>query len=55
MRATWVWYPILTLYISVLIMLKMMYQVRMVEVDTFDLTDECSVSNRVLVRGVVGY
>ncbi|XP_065913262.1 piezo-type mechanosensitive ion channel component 1-like isoform X2 [Dysidea avara] len=42
MRATRVWYPILTLYISVLIMLKMMYQVRMVEVDTFDLTDECS-------------
>ena len=49
MRATRVWYPMLTLYISVLIMLKMMYQVRMVGVDTFDLTDECSVSNRVLV------
>ena len=49
MRATQVWYPILTLYISVLIMLKMLYQVRMVEEETFDLTDDCSVSNGVIV------
>jgi len=49
MRATQVWYPILTLYISVLIMLKMLYQVRMIEEETFNLTDNCSVSNETSV------
>ena len=50
LRATRVWYPILTLYTSVLIILKMLYQVRMVDVDTFDLTDDCHVSNRVAIE-----
>jgi len=49
MRATQVWYPVLTLYISVLIMLKMLYQVRMIEEETFALTDNCSVSNETSV------
>ena len=43
MRAKYMWYPILTFYIGTLIMLKMIYQVRMVESDTFDLTDKCPV------------
>ena len=44
LRAKHLWYPLLTLYIAALIMLKMIYQVRMVEPDSFDLADNCSVS-----------
>ena len=44
LRAKHLWYPFLTLYIATLIMLKMIYQVRMVEPDSFDLADNCSVS-----------
>lgn len=36
-------YPLLTLYVGTLVMLKMLYQVQMVEPDTFDLTDDCPV------------
>ena len=43
LRAKHLWYPLLTLYIATLIMLKMIYQVRMVEPDSFDLADDCPV------------
>ena len=43
LKARHMWYPLLTLYISTLIMLKMIYQVTMVEPHTFDLTDNCPV------------
>ena len=43
LKARHMWYPLLTLYISTLIMLKMIYQVTMVEPHSFDLTDDCPV------------
>lgn len=43
LKAKHIWYPLLTLYIGTLIMLKMLYQVRMVEPHSFDLTDDCPV------------
>ena len=43
LRAKYSWYPLLTLYVATLIMLKMIYQVPMVEPDSFDLSDDCSV------------
>jgi len=43
LKAKHIWYPLLTLYIGTLIMLKMLYQVRMVESDSFDIEDDCPV------------
>ena len=43
LKAKYFWYPLLTLYVATLIMLKMLYQVRMVEPDSFDLGDDCPV------------
>ena len=43
LKAKYLWYPLLTLYVATLIMLKMLYQVQMVEPDSFDLADNCSV------------
>ena len=43
LKARHMWYPLLTFYIGTLIMLKMIYQVTMVEPHTFDLTDNCPV------------
>ena len=43
LKARHMWYPLLTLYISTLIILKMIYQVTMVEPHSFDLTDDCPV------------
>ena len=43
LKAKHMWYPLLTLYVGTLIMLKMLYQVQMVEPHTFDLTDDCPV------------
>ena len=43
LKAKYMWYPLLTLYVGTLIMLKMLYQVQMVETHTFDLTDDCPV------------
>ena len=43
LKAKHMWYPLLTLYVGTLIMLKMLYQVKMVEPHSFDLTDDCPV------------
>lgn len=43
LKAKYLWYPLLTLYVATLIMLKMLYQVQMVEPDSFDLADNCTV------------
>ena len=43
LKAKHLWYPLLTLYVGVLIVLKMLYQVQMVNPNTFDLSDDCPV------------
>ena len=48
LQAKQMWYPLLTLYIGTLIMLKMLYQVTMVEPHSFDLTDDCPVRIHIL-------
>ena len=55
LRAKYLWYPLLTLYVATLIVLKMIYQVRMVEPDSFDLSDNCTVCVELYYTCVCNY